>query len=104
VVIAGAAHVVVQRQRRGLGGLRVGGGVEAVLEDGGDAAIARRTDAQRPPAGGLETRMAVLAREVQYPETSAVAVLGVWALLELALDEAERRRPDALRPVEEAPR
>src|SRR4030095_12254730 len=75
VVVIGAAHVVVQRQR-GLGRLgRKRLTVRAADEDRVDAAVGRRMDGHRPHARGFQSLVAVLARQALQAQASAGGLL-----------------------------
>ena len=71
--------------------------IEPVLEDRLDRAVGTGADIQTAIAGRLQPRGAVLARQPQDAEASAVALFGMWPALqdqrgELGSARANRRR------------
>ncbi len=102
VVVIGAAHVLVLGQG---GGRRRGGigvlAIEPALENRGHAAVSGRADRQRPGAGGFQARRGVLARQALEAQAGAVALLGMWSVLQLPGHHAGGGPADALAPRDE---
>src|SRR5450756_2065961 len=78
VVVVGAAQVGVGRPRR-RGVAPCGLSIEAALEDRAHRSVRASPGSERPRAGRLEARGAVLALEAQHPEAAAEAERGVRA-------------------------
>src|SRR5574337_2001545 len=96
VVVVGAAHVVVQRQR-GLGWLGLERlAIHAALEDRVDGLEPRRADRLRPRARGLQPLGPVAARQALQAQTRSVALLGMRAMLHLPAHHRGTGRTDAL--------
>merc|ERR1739841_433004 len=75
--------------------------VQPLFQDRGDALVAGRVDRQRPGTGLFKAFTAVAPTETQQSQTSAVAMLWMRAVLELALHHLQRAGADVLGPVEE---
>lgn len=84
--------------RGGLGGHAVA----AVDEDVADVLALGGAEFEGDAAGGLQSGLAILLGQRQQTEAGAVAVLGVAALVQDALDGATRGCTDALPPVDQA--
>ena len=84
---------------RGLGLGGFGLLVEAVAQDGLDAAVAMGAEDERAPAGGFQAFFAVALAQAQDPEAGAVALLGMLAFAQHRRDQRAGGRPDGLGPA-----
>ena len=78
--------------------------IEFGVEDRLDTLAGRRTDGQRPPAGGFQALVAAVLGEVEQTEAGAVALFRMRAVIELPLHHGTGGRTDAESPVEQSPR
>src|SRR3990170_6518343 len=91
--VAGTTDVAVKYRRpvRGLGGPPA---IEVVLQDGFDARVGTRPDAERPTTGRFQPITAVGRDEADNANRSAEALLGMRALTQDDLDQRRRVGPD----------
>src|ERR1019366_1988234 len=105
VVVLGAAHVGVRGQdgvveQRGELWLAV----KAGGEDGGDRLAGPRAERERANAAGFQSSVAVLARQGEQTEASAVALFRMRLGFEQVSDDVPRRDADRPRPVQQPSR
>src|SRR5438445_12259110 len=85
MVIAGAADVLVDQERRLRGGGR--GMLSAVLQDRGDRAVGAGTEHQRTGAGGIDPFGAIALEQAQDADAGAEALFGIRPRPQNQLDQ-----------------
>ena len=97
-------HIGVLQGKTGLGRRRQALDVQAMLQDGFEAAVGQRVDVDGPLACGFQTAFTVSLGQTQNAQATAVALLWMAALMQDVLYDALDVRPDASGPLNQSRR